>query len=69
MKKAESADPLDRKFTLAQLAGKGIRGKYHERATMRTNLVKLDPEIARRFPFGQHCEQSAIGHKSMRSAR
>ena len=50
MKKAESADPLDRKFTLAQLAGKGIRGKYHKRATMRTNLVKLDPEIARRFP-------------------
>lgn len=50
MKKAETADPLDRKFTLAQLAGKGIRGKYHQRATMHTNLVKLDPEIARRFP-------------------
>ena len=49
MKKAEM-DPLDRKFTLEELAGKGVRGKYHRRATMRTNLVKLDPEIARRFP-------------------
>ena len=49
MKKAET-DPLDRTFTLAELAGKGVRGKYHRRATMRTNLVRLDPAIARRFP-------------------
>ena len=49
MKKAE-IDPLDRKFTLEELKGKGVRGKYHKRATMHTNLVKLDPEIARRFP-------------------
>ena len=49
MNKAD-IDPLDRKFTLEELAEKGVRGKYHRRATMHTNLVKLDPEIARRFP-------------------
>ena len=49
MKKAE-LDPLNRKFTFEELAGKGVRGKYHRRAMMQTNLVKLEPEIARRFP-------------------
>lgn len=30
--------------------GKGIRGKYYKAAQEDTNLVKLDPEVAKAFP-------------------
>lgn len=50
MKKATDIDPLDRTFSLATLQGKGIRGKYIERITKGTNLVRLAPEVARIFP-------------------
>ena len=52
MSKAKTTDPLDRKFTLENLhaAGKGVRGKYFDRASKGSNVVKLDPKIAKAFP-------------------
>ncbi len=50
MKKATDIDPLDRTFSLANLQGKGVRGKYLARITKGTNLVRLSPEVARIFP-------------------
>lgn len=50
MKKAGDVDPLDRKFSLKTLRGKGVRGKYFARVTKGTNLVRLAPEVARLFP-------------------
>ena len=50
MSKPEAPDPLDRKFTLKELAGKGVRGKHYQRVNAGSNMVKLDPAIARMFP-------------------
>ena len=50
MKKTGDIDPLDRKFTLKTLQGKGVRGKYFARVAKGTNLVRLSPEVARLFP-------------------
>lgn len=46
---ARNADALRREYDLSTLTG-GVRGKYHERARAGTNLVLLEPEIARVFP-------------------
>ena len=50
MKKTSDIDPLDRKFSLKTLRGKGVRGKYFTRVAKGTNLVRLSPEVARLFP-------------------
>lgn len=52
MKKAKATDPLDRSFTLDSLPGngKGVRGKYFAKASKGSNVVKLDPHIAKVFP-------------------
>ena len=50
MSKAKTTDPLDRKFTLANMDGKGVRGKYFAKVSKGSNVVKLDPEIAKAFP-------------------
>ena len=50
MSKASDIDPLDRKFKLEDLKGKGVRGKYFALASKGSNVVKLDPNIARMFP-------------------
>lgn len=42
-------DELRDEYELASL-GPGIRGKYFERAKSGTNLVLLDPDVARAFP-------------------
>ncbi len=49
MNKAKATDPLDRKFTLETMQGKGVRGKYFARVSKGSNVVKLDPEIAKVF--------------------
>ena len=49
MSKAKTTDPLDRKFTLETLQGKGVRGKYFAKVSKGSNVVKLDPEIAKVF--------------------
>lgn len=50
MSKAKTTDPLDRKFTLDTIQGKSIRGKYLAKVANGSNVVKLDPEIAKAFP-------------------
>lgn len=42
-------DELRAEYDLDSL-GPGVRGKYFERATAGTNLVLLDPDVARAFP-------------------
>jgi hypothetical protein len=44
-----SADELRAEYDLSKL-GKGVRGKYFERATAGSNLVLIEPELAERFP-------------------
>jgi hypothetical protein len=46
--KRRSGD-LRPEYDLAHLKG-GIRGKYYKQATAGTNLVLLDPDLARAFP-------------------
>ena len=42
-------DNLRPEYDLASLRG-GVRGKYYKQATAGTNLVLLDPDVARVFP-------------------
>ena len=42
-------DELRPEYDLARLKG-GVRGKYYQRATAGTNLVLLEPDVARAFP-------------------
>jgi hypothetical protein len=62
MSKAKITSPLDRKFTLESVrnqgektdgknskAAKGVRGKYFSQVSAGTNMVKLEPEIAKVF--------------------
>ena len=52
MKKASTKQPTDdlrREYDLASL--KGVqRGKYYQRAMAGTNLILLEPDVARAFP-------------------
>ena len=43
------SDDLRPEYDLASLKG-GVRGKYYKQATAGTNLVLLDPDVARAFP-------------------
>jgi hypothetical protein len=52
MKKASAKKPNDDlrpEYDLSKLKG-GVRGKYYRRATARTNLVLIDPELTEAFP-------------------
>lgn len=42
-------DELRSEYDLSKLKG-GVRGKYYQRATAGTNLVKIDPELNEVFP-------------------
>jgi hypothetical protein len=42
-------DSLRPEYDLAQLRG-GVRGKYYSRATTGTNLVLIEPDLAKLFP-------------------
>ena len=42
-------DDLRPEYDLTRLKG-GVRGKYYARATAGTNLVLLEPDVARAFP-------------------
>lgn len=43
-------DELRPEYDLSQLLKDGVRGKYAERYQAGTNLVLLDPDVARAFP-------------------
>lgn len=47
--KNEKNDELRPEYDLNQLQ-RGVRGKYAERYRQGTNLVKLEPDIAKAFP-------------------
>lgn len=52
MKKAatpKNSDELLPEYDLSRLRG-GVRGKYYRRAVAGTNLVLIDPELAKLFP-------------------
>jgi hypothetical protein len=40
---------ISAEYDLATLKG-GVRGKYYKQATAGTNLVLLEPDVARAFP-------------------
>jgi hypothetical protein len=42
-------DDLRPEYDLARLKG-GVRGKYYKQAVAGTNLVLLEPDVARTFP-------------------
>jgi len=55
MKKASAGnanDTLRREYDLSRLKG-GVRGKYYRRAISGTNLVLIDPDLARLFPTSE----------------
>ena len=43
------SDDLRPEYDLAHLKGR-VRGKYYKQATAGTNLILLDPDVARAFP-------------------
>ena len=52
MKKAlatKHGDQLRHEYDLSRLKG-GVRGKYYRRATAGTNLVLIEPDLAKLFP-------------------
>ena len=46
-------DVLRPEYDLAELLKKGVRGKYAEQFWAGTNLVLLEPDIAKAFPTDQ----------------
>lgn len=49
MSKARTTGAPGRKFALETLQGKGVRGKYFAKVSKGSNVVKLDPKIAKAF--------------------
>ena len=45
----KSVDELRAEYDLSQLKG-GVRGKYYKRAMAGTNLVLIEPDLAKKFP-------------------
>ena len=45
----QRGNDLRHEYDLARLKG-GVRGKYYHRAAAGTNLVLLEPDVARAFP-------------------
>jgi len=45
----EADDELRPEYDLSRLKG-GVRGKYHRQATAGTNVVLIEPDLARVFP-------------------
>ena len=45
----QRGEDLRPEYDLARLKG-GVRGKYYQRAIAGTNLVLLEPDVARAFP-------------------
>jgi len=55
---AADRDELRPEYDLSQLKG-GVRGKYYKQATAGTNLVLIEPDLARAFP-GEESENRAL---------
>jgi hypothetical protein len=66
-------DDLRPEYDLATLKG-GVRGKYYKQAAAGTNLVLLEPDVARAFPDSSSVNRALrllqeIAVKSSRKAR
>ncbi len=48
--RGEKVDELRPEYDLARLLRHGVQGKYADRYREGTNLVLLDPDVARAFP-------------------
>jgi hypothetical protein len=46
---AKRGDDMRKEYDLSKLEG-GVRGKYYRRATAGTNLVLIEPDLAKMFP-------------------
>lgn len=57
-KKDAADDDLRPEYDLAELLKKGVRGKYAKRFRAGTNLVLLEPDIARAFPNDQAVKEA-----------
>ena len=55
----ESDDELRPEYDLRKLLKGGVRGKYAERYRAGTNLVLLEPDVAKGFPNG-HAVNEAL---------
>ncbi|PSF34536.1 hypothetical protein C7H19_18385 [Aphanothece hegewaldii CCALA 016] len=55
--KNELEDELREEYDLSQLTGQ-VRGKYVERYRQGTNLVLLDPDVAKEFPTHESVNQA-----------
>jgi hypothetical protein len=67
------SDDLRPEYDLARLKG-GVRGKYYKQATAGTNLVLLEPDVARAFPDSASVNRALrllqeIAAKSAKSTR
>jgi hypothetical protein len=67
------SDDLRPEYDLARLKG-GVRGKYYKQAAAGTNLVLLEPDVARAFPDSSSVNRALrllqeIATKSSRSSR
>ena len=49
---SKDSDDLRPEYDFSALAG-GVRGKYFERASAGTNIIRLDPDVARVFPTSE----------------
>jgi len=49
---SHTADELRPEYDLAAL-GPGVRGKYLDRASTGTNIIRLDPDVATAFPTSE----------------
>lgn len=60
MKKPEDemTDELRPEYDLRELMRTGVRGKYAERYKAGTNLILLDPDVAKAFPDGQSVNEA-----------
>ena len=66
-------DDLRPEYDLASLKG-GVRGKYYKQATAGTNLVLLEPDVARAFPDSNSVNRALrllheVARKSARGSR
>jgi len=55
--KSDESDELRDEYDVSSLEG-GVRGKYFERARAGSNLVLLEPDVARAFPTAESVNEA-----------
>lgn len=57
---SRAKDEMRAEYRRADL-GKGVRGKYFERASKGTNLVLLNDKVAKAFPTAEAVNEALLG--------